>query len=99
MLEPSVPDTVYDRSMTVLAMHDDHPLTQFRAGLKVYDDRPLILIANVSDNGPRLVKHLGRVRLPVELDIQDDPAIHYHFRDLFTGETYVRPGDELAGRG
>ena len=46
-----------------------------------------------------LAKHWGRVRLPAELDVQDDPAIHYHFRDLFTGEMYVRPGDELARRG
>jgi hypothetical protein len=45
------------------------------------------------------VKHWGRLRLPEELDVQDDPAIHYHLRDLFTGETYVRPGDDLARRG
>ena len=28
--------------------------------------------------------------------MQDDPAIHYHLRDLFTGEMYTRPGNELA---
>ena len=30
---------------------------------------------------------------------QDDAAIHYHLRDIFTGEMYVRSGDELARRG
>jgi hypothetical protein len=39
------------------------------------------------------------LRLPAELDVQDDPAIHYHLRDILTGEMYVHPGDELANRG
>ena len=45
------------------------------------------------------MKHWGRVRLPPEVDVQDDPAIHYHLRDLFTGEMYVRSGEDLARRG
>ena len=53
----------------------------------------------MSDDTPRLVKHWGRVHFPPEVDIQDDPAIHYHLRDLFTGEMYVRSGEELARRG
>jgi hypothetical protein len=64
--------------------------------LKVYQDRPLVLITNVADDVPRLVKHWGRMRLPPEVDVQDDPAIHYHLRDLFTGEMYVRSGEDLA---
>ena len=95
----SVPDAVYDRSLSVLGMTDERPLAQFRADLKVYGDRPLVLIANVADDAPRLVKHWGRVRLPPEVDVQNDPAIHYHFRDLLTGETYVRSGDDLARHG
>jgi hypothetical protein len=69
-------------------MDDEQPLSQFRAAVKVYQDRPLVLITNVSDDSPRLVKHWGRMRLPPEVDVQDDPAIHYHLRDLFTGEVY-----------
>jgi hypothetical protein len=99
MLESATPDAVYDRSVAVLAMDSDRPLVQFRAALKVYDHRPLILVANQSDEGPRLVKHWGRLRLPPELDVQSDSAIHYHLRDLFTGEVYIRSGDELAERG
>jgi hypothetical protein len=97
--DPSTPDTVYDRTLPVLEMHGDRPLTDFRAGLKVYQDQPLILIANMSEAASKLVKHWGRVRLPVELDVQDDPAIHYHLRDLFTGEMYVYRGDNLARAG
>ncbi len=99
LLDPVAPDTVYDRSVAVLGMDGDHPLAQFRAGLKVYENRPLIVIANVSDDTSTLVRHWGRLRLPTELDVQDDPAIHYHLRDLFTGEVYVRSGDALARRG
>ena len=100
MLDPLTPDSVYDRTVAVLGMHEDRQLPQFRASLKVFQNRPLILIANVSDHaGSGLVKHWGRVPLPAELDVQDDPAIHYHFRDLFTGEVYNRPGDDLARRG
>jgi hypothetical protein len=99
LLDPVTPDTVYARALPVLGMHGDHRLTQFRAALKVYENRPLILIANVSDDGSMLVKHWGRVRLPPELDVQDDPAIHYHLRDLFTGEVYVCPGNDLAEHG
>ncbi|MGH9348026.1 MAG: metallophosphoesterase [Vicinamibacterales bacterium] len=99
MLDPVAPDTAYDRTVAVLGMHDDRPLAQSRAGLKVYENRPLILVANVSDDGRGLVRHWGRAQLPAELDVQDDPAIHYHLRDLFTGEMYVRPGDGLARRG
>jgi hypothetical protein len=99
ILEAAAPDAIYDRPLSVVGMHDEHPLAQFRAGLKVYQDRPLVLIANVSDDTPRLVKHWGRVRLPPEVDVQDDPAIHYHLRDLFTGEMYVRSGEDLARRG
>ena len=99
VLEPTTPDTVYDRSLAVLGIHGDRPLAQFRAGLKVYENRPLLVIANVAEEASRLVKHWGQVRLPAEVDIQDDPAIHYHLRDLFTGEVYVRPGDDLARRG
>ena len=82
-------------------MHDEQPLAQFRAGLSVYHEQPLVLISNISDDVPRLrlVKHWGRIRLPPEVDIQDDPAIHYHLRDLVTGEVYIRSGEELARRG
>jgi hypothetical protein len=99
MLEAVTPDAIYDRALSVRGMHDEEPLLQFRAALKVYQDRPLLLITNVSDDLPRLVKHWGRLRLPPEVDVQDDPAIHYHLRDLFTGEVYVRSGEELARSG
>ena len=99
VLDPAARDAIYSRSIPVLGMHRDTPLAQFRAGLKVYGNRPLILVANVSDGGSPLVKHWGRLRLPPELDVQDDPAIHYHLRDLFTGEMYTRPGNELARHG
>ena len=99
VLDPTRRDAVYDRAVPVLGMHDERPLAQFRAGVRVYQRHPLILVANVSDDGSRLIKHWGRLRLPAELDVQDDPAIHYHLRDLFTGEMYVRPGNELARHG
>jgi len=99
ILDGVAPDAIYDRALSVLGMHDEHPLAQFRAGLKVYQDRPLVLVTNGSDDTPRLEKHWGRVHLPPEVDIQDDPAIHYHLRDLFTGEMYVRSGEDLARRG
>jgi hypothetical protein len=99
MLDPAAPDEVYNRSMAVLAMDHDRPLPQFRARLTVHENRPLMLVANVGEHTPKLVKHWGRLQLPAELDVQDDPAIHYHFRDLFTGEMYVRPGDQLARSG
>lgn len=99
ILDSAAPDAIYDRTLSALGMCDEHPLAQVRAGLKVYQDRPLVLITNVSDDTPRLVKHWGRVRFPPEVDVQDDPAIHYHLRDLFTGEMYVRSGEDLARRG
>jgi hypothetical protein len=99
VLESTTPDTIYDRTLSVIGMHDEHPLAQFRAGLKVYQDRPLVLVTNISDDTPRLVKHWGRIRFAPEVDVQDDPAIHYHLRDLFTGEMYVRSGEDLARRG
>ena len=99
IVEGVTPDAIYDRALSVLGMHDEQPLAQFRAALKIYQDRPLVLITNVADDVPRLVKHWGRMRLPPEVDVQDDPAIHYHLRDLFTGEMYVRSGEDLARRG
>jgi hypothetical protein len=99
MLDPVTPGAVYDCAVAVFGMNGERPLEQFRAGLRIYENRPLILVANVSDEPSKLVKHWGRVQLPPEVDVQDDPAIHYHFRDLFTGEVYVHPGDELARRG
>ena len=98
-LNRTAPQTVYDRSLLVQAMHDSRPLPQFRAALKVYQNRPLLLVANVADDAPGLAKHWGRLQLPAELDVQHDPAIHYHLRDLLTGEMYVRAGSELAERG
>ena len=99
MLDRVTPDTVYDRTVAVHEMDGDRPLEQFRAGLTVYENRPLFLIANLSEDASGLVKHFGRMRLPVELDVQEDAAVHYHFRDLFTGEVYVCPGDDLSRRG
>jgi hypothetical protein len=99
VLQGETPDGIYDRTLAVAGMCDLQPLTQFRAALKVNEGRPLVLIANVSDDTPRLVKHWGRVHLPREVDVQDDPAIHYHLRDLFTGEVYVRSGEDLVRRG
>jgi hypothetical protein len=99
ILEEVTPDAIYDRALSVRGMDDVQPLAQFRAALKVYQERPLVLITNVSDDVPRLVKHWGRIHLPPELDVQNDPAIHYHLRDLFTGEVYVRSGEDLARRG
>jgi hypothetical protein len=99
ILEGVTPDAIYNRALSVLGMDDEQPLAQFRAGLRVYQDRPLVLITNVLDDVPRLVKHWGRIRLPPEANVQDDPAIHYHLRDLFTGEVYIRSGEDLARRG
>ena len=95
MLEPATSNAIYDRALPVLGMYDEQPLAQFRAALNVYQHRPVLLITNLSDDAPRLVKHWGRIDLPPEVDVQDDPAIHYHLRDLFTGETYVRTGEDL----
>ena len=99
ILEGVATDAIYNRALSVTGMHALQPLAQFRAALKVYQDLPLVLITNVSDDTPRLVKHWGRVRLPPEVDVQDDPAIHYHLRDLFTGETYVHSGEDLVRNG
>ena len=99
MLEGVTRDAIYDCALSALGMYDDQPLAQFRAALKVYEGQPLVLITNLSDDTPRLVKHWGRIRLPPEVDVQDDPAIHYHLRDLVTGEVYVRSGEDLARRG
>jgi hypothetical protein len=99
VIDPTTRDAVYDRSLPVVGLHDERPLAQFRAGVKVYGTHPLIVVANVSDSGSQVAKHWGRLRLPAELDVQDDPAIHYHLRDIFTGELYVRPGDELVRHG
>jgi calcineurin-like phosphoesterase family protein len=99
ILEGVMPGTIYDRTLSALGMHDEQPLAQFRAALKVYQGRPLVVITNISDDMPRLVKHWGRIRLSPEVDVQDDPAIHYHLRDLFTGEVYVRSGEDLTRRG
>jgi hypothetical protein len=99
IFEPATPNAIYDRALSVLGMYDEEPLAQFRAALKVYQDRPVLLITNLSDDMPRLVKHWGRIRLPPEVDVQEDPAIHYHLRDLFTGEMYVRTGEDLVRRG
>ena len=99
MLDGVRRDVIYDRALSALGMYDQQPLVQFRAVLKVFEGRPLVLITNLSDDTPRLVKHWGRIRLPPEVDVQDDPAIHYHLRDLFTGEVYVRSGEDLTRRG
>ena len=99
VVEGLTSDAIYDRTLSARGMHDMQPLAQFRAALKVYEDRPLVLITNVSDDAPRLVKHWGRIYFPPEVDVQDDPAIHYHLRDLFTGDVYVRCGEDLARDG
>lgn len=99
VVEAADADRVYDRLLPVLQMDGDAPLAQFRAGLKVYDDHPLIVIVNVAEDASTLVEHWARVPLPAELDMQADAAIHYHFRDLFTGELYVRTGEALAQQG
>jgi hypothetical protein len=59
VLDPTSRDTVYDRSIPVLGMHDETPLPQFRAGVKVYGRHPVVLAANVSDRGSQLSKHWG----------------------------------------
>src|SRR5262245_23734627 len=71
ILGARTPDRIYDRWLAVLGMNDDKPLPQFRAALKAYQDRPLVLITNLSDDVPRLVKHWGRIRFPPEVDVQD----------------------------
>lgn len=99
VLDAAVPERTYERSVAVVGMQQASPLPQFRAGLRVYRNRPVLVVANIAREASTLVKHWGRLRLPEELDVQHDPAIHYHLRDLFTGEVYVRPGDDLATRG
>jgi hypothetical protein len=99
VLDPAVPEGTYERSVAVLGMQQASLLPQFRAGLRVYQNRPVLVVANIADQASTLVKHWGRLRLPEELDVQHDPAIHYHLRDLLTGEIYVRPGDDLATHG
>jgi Calcineurin-like phosphoesterase len=99
VLERRSADEVYDRRLRVRGLGDGSELVHFRAGLTVYEQRPLLVITNVSEDAPRLAKHWGRVLPPPELDIQDDPSIHYHLRDLLTGEVYVRSGESLARDG
>jgi hypothetical protein len=98
-LEAADPPLAYRRCLEVRGMADQAPLPQFRAALRVYEARPLLVVENLSRDTARLVKHWGRVVLPPELDIQDDPAIDYHLRDLLTGELFVRAGHDLARRG
>ena len=99
MLEHRLEDRVYQREVPVSAMDSDSVLSEFVAGLTVYERHPLLLIANVSGGPARLAKHWGRVVMPGELDIQDDPGICYHFHDLLTGEIYVRSGQTLVRQG
>jgi hypothetical protein len=99
VVERGPADETYNRRLLVREPCSGTELTHFRAGLRVYEQRPLLVIANVSDDAPRLAKHWGRVPLPPELDIQDDPSIHYHLRDLLTGEVYVRSGESLTRDG
>ena len=99
VLEQRFGDRVYQRQVPVLAMGSDSVLPQFLAGLTVYERHPLLLIANAWGGPGRLTRHWGRVVMPGELGIQDDPGISYHFRDLLTGETYARSGETLARRG
>jgi Calcineurin-like phosphoesterase len=99
LLEQRLGDRVYQRPIPVAAMGSDLALSQFMAGLTVYERHPLLLVANVPDGTEWLVKHWGRVLMPCELDIQDDPGIRYHLRDLLTGEIYVRSGETLTRHG
>ena len=99
VLEQRLGDRVYQRKVPVSAMSNESVLSEFVAGLTVYERHPLLLIANVSGGPARLAKHWGRVVMPGELDIQDDPGICYHFHDLLTGETYVRSGQTLVRQG
>jgi hypothetical protein len=92
-------DAVYDRRLVVRAMQGEAALAQFHAALKLYAERPLLIVANLSADTSTLVAHWGRLTLPPELDLQNDPAIHYHLRDLFTGERYVRSGEVLVQEG
>jgi hypothetical protein len=62
ILEEPGRDAIHDRALTVSGIHDDRPLAQFRAGSAVHRERPLLVVANVLDEGPRLVKHWGRLR-------------------------------------
>ena len=98
-LEAADPPRAYRRCLEVRGTADQAPLPQFRAALRVYQARPLLVVENLSEDTPRLVKHWGRVVLPPELDVQDDPAINYHLRDLLTGELFVPTGHDLARRG
>lgn len=99
VVEQRFGDHVYQRQVPVAAMESNSVLPHFMAGLTVYQRRPLLLVANAWGGAPRLGKHWVRVFMPGELDIQDDPGIHYHFRDLLTGETYVRSGEKLVHQG
>ena len=69
-------------------MHDEESLAHVESGRESLRRHPLILAANVSDSGSQVAKHWGQLRLPAELDVQDDPAIHYHLRDILTGEMF-----------
>ena len=99
LLQRGFGEQVYHCSLPTVGMEDESVLAQFRAGLTVYEGHPLLLVANVARDAARLVKHWGRVVLPGELDVQDDPGIHYHFHDLLTGEIYERSGETLRNHG
>ena len=49
-------DEVYDRRLAVLGF-DGRELSQFRARLRVHEQRPLVLVANVADTDGGLAKH------------------------------------------
>ncbi len=99
-LEVADPPRAFRRCLEVRGTAVDAPLPQFRAALRVYEARPLLVVENLSEDTPRLATHWGRVVLNLpELDVQDDPAINYHLRDLLTGELFVRTGHDLARRG
>jgi Calcineurin-like phosphoesterase len=99
LVEQRFTGRVYQRQVPVVAMGSDSVLPQFMAGLTVYQRRPLLLVANAWGGGKGLAEHWGRVLMPGELDIQDDPGIRYHLRDLLTGESYVRSGETLVHQG
>lgn len=70
-----------------------------KIGLKLLQGHPLVVASNQSSYEGIKGKAWAYVSLPDELDIQDDPNIMYHFRNVVTGEVYTYSGETLRTKG
>ncbi len=84
-----------DRPLVVNKSDEGKKSSSLKAGVKVHNRHPVIIVTNPTKAESWQGKEWGRVTIPGELELDFSDTKEYQFKDLITGKIFTHRGSDL----